>query len=105
MEYDMSNLKKSDAANGAGLLHMGMIACCAVMLLPIAGFFLAGGTLTGLTSNLSVLGPIVLCIGVHVAMFVVLGKSCHSAKKDEEPQGEADYETIQTSTIPAVRYK
>ena len=76
----MSNTDEKNAKKGFGLMHAGMAVCCAVMLIPVAGFFVAGGTLAGLTSNLAVFAPIALCIGVHVAMFAVMGKSCHGEK-------------------------
>lgn len=80
----MSKPNDKNAKNGFGLMHAGMAVCCTVMLLPVAGFFVAGGTLAGLTSNLAVFAPIALCIGAHVAMFAILGKSCHGDKKSAE---------------------
>ena len=81
----MSNTDDNNAKKGFGLMHAGMAVCCAVMLIPVAGFFIAGGTLAGLTSNLGVFAPIALCVGVHVAMFALMGKSCHGEKKTKKP--------------------
>lgn len=73
--------QKAGKSSGFGLMHAGMAICCAVMLLPIGAFFLAGGTIAGLFTNLGLFAPIALCIGVHVAMFAVLGRSCHGSSK------------------------
>lgn len=77
--------------NGFGIMLAGMVVCCAVMLIPVVGYFAVGGTIAGLTSNFGVFAPIALCIGVHVAMFAFMGKSCHgSAKKDVEDLGSVE---------------
>ncbi len=96
----MANSDDDNAKKGFGLLHAGMAVCCAVMLIPVAGFFVAGGTLAGLTSNLGVFAPIALCIGVHVAMFALMGKSCHGEKK---PKKNAKLDApLEPSTVPSV---
>lgn len=76
-------MKDLDTTSGSSskLMHWGMMACCAVMLVPVAGFFLAGGTITGLWSNLGVLAPVILCLAAHGLMFLVMGKSCHSSSE------------------------
>lgn len=61
-----------------------MMACCAVMLLPIAGFFLAGGTIAGLWSNSAAFMPLVLCVGAHLVMHKMMGKSCQKSSESEE---------------------
>lgn len=95
----MSNTDDKNTQKGFGLMHAGMAVCCAVMLIPVAGFFIAGGTLAGLTSNLGVFAPIALCIGAHVAMFAFMGKSCHGDKKTKKP-AEQDA-PLEPSRIPA----
>lgn len=65
----------------------GMIVCCTVMLIPVAGYFLAGGTLAGLWSNFAVFAPIALCLGAHGLVFKMMGKSCHG-EADEVAQLE-----------------
>lgn len=74
-------------------MHTGMAICCTVMLLPIGAFFLAGGTIAGLFTNLELFAPIALCIGVHAMMFVVLGKSCHGKAKDTPQTGASQLKT------------
>ena len=101
----MSNQENTTKKKGFGLMHAGMMVCCAVMLLPVAGFILAGGTIAGLFSNLSVFAPIALCIGAHVAMFAIMGKSCHSEKKDTSGELRAAADGYQASKIPVVRSK
>ncbi len=66
------------------LMHYGMMVCCAVMLLPIAGFLVAGGSLSGLWSNAVVFAPLLLCVGAHLVLHKVMGKSCHRASEDEQ---------------------
>ena len=87
----MDQTKQESAKSGFGIMHAGMAVCCAVMLVPVVGYFVVGGTIAGMTSNLGVFAPIALCIGIHVAMFALMGKSCHSSpKKDiaDETPGE-----------------
>jgi len=59
-----------------------MWACCAVMLLPIAAFVMAGGLAGGLTSGLYVFAPLLLCAGAHVVMHRMMGKSCHGTASE-----------------------
>ncbi|KNG95404.1 hypothetical protein [Pseudaestuariivita atlantica] len=91
------------AKRGFGLMHAGMAVCCAVMLLPVAGFLIAGGTLAGLVGNLALFAPIAACIAIHVAMFAVLGRSCHGDAKREEAAEATS--TLQPTRIPAIRTK
>jgi hypothetical protein len=65
-------------SNGAGM-KLGMLACCAVMLVPLGAFLLAGGTFGGLASNLGLLAPLALCLGAHVVMHRMMGRSCHDS--------------------------
>lgn len=58
------------------LMHYGMMACCAVMLLPVAGILIGGGGLGGATGALA---PLLLCLGAHLVMHKMMGKSCHGA--------------------------
>lgn len=48
---------KAKTINQMGLMRLGMMACCAIMLVPVGAFFLAGGTIAGLGSNLAFLLP------------------------------------------------
>lgn len=75
---------KPSKSGQAKLMKYGMIACCSIMLLPVAGFFIAGGTIGGLWSNSAAFLPILICVGAHFVMHKVMGKSCHSDKKDDE---------------------
>ena len=69
-------------------LHFGMLICCAIMVVPLAVFFLRGGTVTGLQDSLGVLAPILICLAAHGAMFLVMGKSCHNRKEIAEDSSE-----------------
>lgn len=99
----MSNTDQKDAHGGSKLMHFGMMACCAVMLLPVAAFLLAGGTIAGMWNNLGLFAPIVLCVGAHVLMFKMMGKSCHSSK-DEQKAKVADDTSFEDapSSVPEV---
>ncbi|MCK0166197.1 DUF2933 domain-containing protein [Jannaschia sp. S6380] len=67
---------------GLNLMNLGMMACCVVMLAPVAAFFLMGGTITGIASAATAFAPLLICLALHGVMFLVLGKSCHG-KADE----------------------
>ena len=96
----MSDTNENNGKKGFGLMHAGMAVCCTVMLIPVAGFFIAGGTLAGLTNNLAVFAPIALCVGAHVAMFALMGKSCHGEKKTKKPAVQDA--PIEPSRMPAI---
>ena len=72
---DTENIKGKSA-----LMKYAMWACCAVMALPLAGYLLSGGTVSGLWQNVSVLAPLLLCVAVHLVLCkMIMGRSCHSA--------------------------
>lgn len=79
----MSNTTHTEKSSGFGLMHARMAICCAVMLLPIGAFLLAGGTIAGLFTNLGLFASIALCVGVHAVMFAVVGNSCHGKAEDK----------------------
>lgn len=83
---------------GPNLMNLGMMACCAVMLLPIAAFFLMGGTITGIAGMATAFAPLLICLALHGALFLVLGKSCHG--KADETEAPAVREAA--TEIPAV---
>ena len=83
------------------LMHWGMMACCAVMLLPIAAFLIGGGTVAGLWANATVFAPLVLCVGAHFVMHKMMGRSCHGS--DEHKQTAPQPVLIEDMTDSAVR--
>lgn len=91
---------KSDASGK--LMKWGMAVCCSVMLLPIAAFLIGGGTIAGLWSNATVFAPIALCIGAHVLIFKMMGKSCHAPAKKTQTEDSAEI-PVTASNIPAVQ--
>ncbi|WP_295453757.1 DUF2933 domain-containing protein [uncultured Pseudophaeobacter sp.] len=98
---DTSSIERS--RSGPKAMHFAMMACCVIMLLPIAGYFLAGGALGGLGSNLLTFAPLLLCVGGHFVMHKMMGKSCHtsgSRRETEEPN--AVIHDV-ASTVPQVR--
>ena len=79
----MKQADKPDTPGSSKLMHYGMMACCAVMLLPVAGYFVAGGRVAGLLTNTGVFAPILLCVGAHFVMHKMMGKSCHGQSEDQ----------------------
>lgn len=82
------------------VMKFGMIACCAVMVLPIVAFFAAGGALGGVTGNIAAFAPLALCLGAHVLMFKLMGKSCHSSDKTAEEEAEPQVVVDRPTDIP-----
>ena len=64
--------------------HWGMVACCAIMLVPVGGYLLSGAP-GGPGALLGSLLPLALCLGAHALMFKMLGTSCHPKSKEVEP--------------------
>ena len=79
----MSDIQDKKSAASSKLMHYGMMACCAVMLLPVMAFFVAGGTVAGLWGNYGLFILLAFGLGAHVVMFKVMGKSCHGSKKEQ----------------------
>lgn len=98
----MPNDVQKETTGSSKLMHYGMMVCCAVMLAPATVFFLAGGTIAGMWSNLGLFAPIALCIGAHVLMFKMMGKSCHSSEKklDQDPVAITSFEDAQALERP-----
>ncbi len=61
-----------------------MLACCAVMLLPVGGYLLGGGTVSGSLDNLALVVPLLACVGMHFVLHRLMGKSCHGEQEDRE---------------------
>jgi len=93
----MSGTENQTATGQSRLMHFGMMVCCAVMLSPLAGVFLAGGSIAGLWSNVSVFAPIVICVGAHLLLFKVMGKSCHDSSKGMARAGAVDLRKAETT--------
>nr|WP_254448067.1 DUF2933 domain-containing protein [Ruegeria arenilitoris] len=47
-------------------------------------YFIAGGTVGGLSDSLGLFAPLILCLGAHFFMHKAMGKSCHSNKSESE---------------------
>jgi hypothetical protein len=90
-------------AGGKGM-KFGMMACCAVMLVPLGAFLLAGGTLGGLTGNLGLLAPLALCLGAHFVMHRMMGRSCHGSTADTRQEDPVkDRESAAVVQVDAAR--
>ena len=82
-------------------LHFGMLICCAIMVVPLAVFFLRGGTVAGLQDSFGVLAPILVCLAAHGAMFLIMGKSCHSRKEVAEDSSEPNPSAARVASTDA----
>lgn len=96
----MSDTQSQKPTWSSKLMHYGMVVCCAVMLLPIAAFFVAGGTIAGLWTNVGLFAPIALCLGAHVVMHKLIGKSCHGSKDEQAQEDILDAE-FRDGQVPA----
>jgi hypothetical protein len=76
--------RSDEAAQGGAhkMMKYGMWACCAVMLLPIGAYLLAGDGLAGAGGSLLAFAPLLLCVGMHLVMHKLMGKSCHDSAHD-----------------------
>ena len=86
----MSDTQNQETAVSSKIMHYVMMVCCAVMLVPVAAFFLAGGSIAGLWNNVGLFAPIALCIGAHVVMHKMMGKSCHGSKQEQAEEATLD---------------
>ncbi|MGY3439821.1 MULTISPECIES: DUF2933 domain-containing protein [unclassified Marinovum] len=80
--------KKAGQTGSDKLMKYGMWACCAVMLLPVGAYFVAGGALDG-AGGLATFAPLALCVGAHLVMHRFMGKSCHGKAKEEPGNSKA----------------
>lgn len=82
-------------ASRGRIIRLGMLACCAVMLLPLGAFLIAGGTFTGLATDVGLLAPLALCLAAHFVMHRMMGKSCHdSASTSDGEHGTQDLPAV-----------
>ncbi|MFC0159178.1 MULTISPECIES: DUF2933 domain-containing protein [Mameliella] len=95
----MDNQTPSGKPLQGRLMHYGMMACCAVMLLPIVGFFISGGTLAGLWGNAAAFAPLLLCVGAHLVMHKAMGKSCHDRSKAAETEEDLPAEAVAEQNV------
>ena len=90
------------ANSGHALMKYGMWACCVVMFLSVAGYFLAGGTEGGLTGKIAAFAPLLLCVGAHFVMFKMMGKSCHGASDNASTAEKRIADARRGGTVRAV---
>lgn len=57
------------------MMKMGMMACCAIMVVVLAMSVLAGGAFDGLWSGAAIFVPLLLCIVAHVLIHRTTKKS------------------------------
>lgn len=90
---------------GTKIMNIAMMACCVVMLLPIAGYFLAGGTLNGASANLAAFAPLLLCVGAHFVMHKMTGKSCHGHEKQADADPAPEREDVRDVATSAAQVR
>lgn len=84
----MQNESERAATQGT-MMKWGMMACCAVMPVPVASFLLAGGTIAGLWTSAGLIAPIAICVGAHLVVHRMMGKSCHRDRVTaQDPVGQ-----------------
>lgn len=69
-----------------------MMLCCLAMGAAVVAALAQGQTIGALL-------PLVLCLGMHLVMHKVMGKSCH--EKQKEPEGEARPVSVPQRTASA----
>ena len=81
-------------------MKLVMMACCAVMAVPLIMYFAIGGSVTSGGGALGAALPLLACVALHGAMFLFMGKSCHSDNKvaDEIDPADVIYPTGATTT-------
>ena len=84
-------------------MHIAMIACCMFMLIPVFGLVMAGSGRNGSGLNLTTLAPLLLCVGAHLLMHKMLGKSCHGKDKDNVEEQEAGRSEASVSDVPLIK--
>lgn len=77
------------------LMKYGMWVCCAVMVLPIIAYVVAGGV-SGASEGLVAFAPLLLCVGAHLAMHRMMGRSCHGTARQAGAEDEADEARLTT---------
>lgn len=87
--------------NQMGPMRLGMMACCAFMLLPVGAFLWAGGSVASRSSNLTVFAPLLFCLGAHLLLHRFIGGLCHGKTEKIESALSDGRETAET--VPAQR--
>lgn len=103
MRTESENNSPEKSRSGPKTMHFAMMACCVVMAVPVVGFFLAGGTLGISGSSVMAFAPLVLCVGAHLVMHKMMGKSCHSKASEHDAEDIKVVAEDVVSTVPQVR--
>lgn len=70
------------------LMKYGMWICCAVMVLPVIAYLAAGGV-SGASESLLAFAPLLLCVGAHLVLHRMMGRSCHGTARQAGAEDEA----------------
>jgi hypothetical protein len=84
----VSQVRNSSIQSQVGnqFAKFGMVACCLIMVAPIAAVLLTGG-IDAVLGNIGLFLPLAACLGMHVVMHRMMGRSCHG---EGSPETEAD---------------
>ncbi len=82
------------------IMKYGMWACCAIMLAPVILYFAAGGFSGGMLNSAIVFAPLLVCLGAHLVMHRLMGKSCHGEAKGEEAVNAKSQVSIGQTVAP-----
>ncbi|WP_240661631.1 DUF2933 domain-containing protein [Nioella ostreopsis] len=84
----VSQVRNSSIQSQVGnqFAKFGMVACCLIMVAPIAAVLLTGGV-DAVLGNIGLFLPLAACLGMHVVMHRMMGRSCHG---EGSPETEAD---------------
>ena len=82
------------------LMKYAMWTCCAVMLIPVAAFAVAGRHSSDLSFGLSAFAPVLVCVGAHVIAHRMMGIACHGAAGEKGRQtGNGRIQTDQSVAV------
>ncbi|RYH06471.1 DUF2933 domain-containing protein [Tropicimonas sp. IMCC6043] len=99
-------MKENMKAEGAEkLAKYGMWSCCIVMLTPVGAFLLTSSASGGAFQSFFAFAPLVLCLGLHLMMHKMMGRSCHGHSdknsKDVAPKRQLIEGRPSANIVPA----
>lgn len=69
----MTNAEKKPNLTG----KWAMWACCTIMVVPLVSYLVVAQTSITTAGLVNSAIPLVLCLGMHLVMHKMMGKSCH----------------------------
>lgn len=78
--------EKSDQIPFRSPAHLFMWVCCGLMVIGLAIVFLAAPSDEPITTTLWSLTPLLACLGMHLLMHRLMGRSCHNSNNSRETE-------------------